>query len=156
MTLFGDIMHTQVLIVLVGILFCATTMQGRGLSYQERHELKYGDKRYFIETARSLHRQKAQHLRQKLEHNRRDFNDEQKQYQDQMLEAINLYRSWFCSSPLTLDDGLSAGAQQYAEHLAKIGSLEPSQTEDVGENLFMYDDSDGMYSVSSKSISFIT
>ena len=96
MTLFGDIMHTQVLIVLAGILFCATTMQGRGLSYQEKrvshqegHKSKYGDKRYFIETARSLHRQKVQHLRQKLEHNRRDFDDEQKQFQDQMLEAIN-------------------------------------------------------------------
>ena len=149
-------MHTQVLIVLVDILFCATTMQGRRLSHQERHESKYDADRHFARMIQPLYIQKGQHVYRKLEQNRRDSDDEQRQFQEQMLEAHNQYRAQHCAPPLTLDDELNDGAQQYAEYLVEIDSLVHSGADGLGENLYMSGSSDAISGDNGKSIFSIT
>ncbi|KAF5715907.1 PR-1, partial [Fusarium mundagurra] len=56
--------------------------------------------------------------------------------QQKALDLHNEARKAVGNGPLTWDDSLASGAQEWADHLAQIGTLEHSQGED-GENLYM-------------------
>ncbi len=90
-----------------------------------------------------------------LKRNKRDFNDQQRQFQQEMLQAHNQYRSHHCVSPLQLDDNLSSSAQQYAEHLVDIDTLQHSGTPGVGENLYMIGSSGPIADINGKLIFLI-
>jgi uncharacterized protein YkwD len=107
-------MYKQISLAVFAVILFIGTTQGARIPYQNDDELY-----------------------QLLNRNRRDFDDEQQQFQQQMLEAHNKYRSHHCVSSLQLDDDLSRSAQKYAEHLADIGELVHSGTENTGENLWM-------------------
>ncbi|EGU76029.1 hypothetical protein FOQG_11089 [Fusarium oxysporum f. sp. raphani 54005] len=56
--------------------------------------------------------------------------------QQKALDLHNEARKAVGNEPLSWDDSLASGAQEWADHLAQLGSLEHSQGED-GENLYM-------------------
>ncbi|KAF9774141.1 hypothetical protein IL306_007891 [Fusarium sp. DS 682] len=56
--------------------------------------------------------------------------------QQKALDLHNEARKAVGNEPLTWDDSLASGAQEWADHLAQTGSLEHSGGED-GENLYM-------------------
>ncbi|KAF4996412.1 hypothetical protein FDECE_12448 [Fusarium decemcellulare] len=56
--------------------------------------------------------------------------------QQAALDAHNEARSAVGNEPLTWDDELAAGAQEWADHLVSLGSLQHSGADGVGENLY--------------------
>ncbi|KAF5695085.1 PR-1 class pathogen-related protein [Fusarium denticulatum] len=56
--------------------------------------------------------------------------------QQKALDLHNEARKAVGNEPLTWDDSLASGAQEWADHLAQLGSLQHSQGKD-GENLYM-------------------
>jgi uncharacterized protein YkwD len=143
-------------IFLLGILFFIVATQSARLPYNNNNNdelsLKYqrqsktrgsvNDDRSIDKLIKPIRRRNVVDLDPSLKRNKRDFNDEQRQFQHEMLQAHNEYRSRHCASPLQLDDDLSSSAQQYAEHLVDIDTLQHSGTSGIGENLWMMSSSD--------------
>ena len=128
-------MYTQVSIILLGSLFFMVQIHGGRLPLPDNDDSA-------LDIIKSIDADNLLKLIQKLKRVRRQSDDEQQQFRDQMLEAHNEYRGRHCVSPLTLDDELNNGAQQYAEYLVQIDSLQHSQEEGLGENLYTYSSSD--------------
>ncbi|KAH6987026.1 CAP domain-containing protein [Ilyonectria destructans] len=65
--------------------------------------------------------------------------------QQNALDAHNAARKAVGNADLVWDDDLAAGAQEWADHLVSLGTLEHSGTADLGENLYMQSGSDAPY-----------
>ncbi|KAL6408782.1 plant PR-1 class pathogen related protein [Ilyonectria robusta] len=65
--------------------------------------------------------------------------------QQNALDAHNAARKAVGNADLVWDDDLAAGAQEWADHLVSLGTLEHSGTADLGENLYMQSGNDAPY-----------
>jgi len=63
------------------------------------------------------------------------FTSSQIRFQQEMLRAHNHYRARHCSPPLKLDDNLSHLAQNYAEQLASMSTIQ-SDSNGIGQNTY--------------------
>lgn len=147
-------MYTQVSIVLLGSLFFIVQIQGGRLPSLLNDISAFASNKSVLNAVETIESKNVLDLIQKLTRTRRQSNDEQQQFRDRMLEAHNEYRARHCVSLLALDDELNNGAQQYAEHLVEIDSLQHSQANDLGENLYTYFSSNEISSDNSKLIFF--
>ncbi|KAH6897396.1 SCP-like extracellular protein [Thelonectria olida] len=65
--------------------------------------------------------------------------------QQNALDAHNAARAEVGTADLTWDDSLASDAQEWATHLASLGSLTHSTVEGQGENLYMQSGTDAPY-----------
>ena len=150
------IMYQQVSIILLSIFFFTTTTHGGRIPFNKPYGSGPASDGSALDVIQSIDSQNILNLIEKLKRDRRNSIDEQQQFREQMLEAHNQYRAQHCAPPLTLDDALNDGAQQYAEYLVEIDSLVHSGADGLGENLYMSGSSDAISGDNGKSIFSIT
>lgn len=125
-------MFKQVSIVLCLAIFSVTIVESSPI---ERSEKSLGDlinqiitvdtNEITIHTASSgvVYKQIIEDLaefKDKLERSKRDTSEVQKSYRQQVLAAINYYRSQHCAELIEFDDDLNQKAQKHAENVAVI------------------------------------